>query len=116
MNDIRAYFSEISQSFESIDYLKFFLNLIVTAIISIGLSFFYVHFGNATTNRKRFAKNFLPLAMTTMMITATMVAATKWKITRRSSSGARLPSRSVRTSASALAPGSSSAASDSARA
>lgn len=68
MNDIRAYFSEISLSFDKIDYLKFLLNLVITALISVGLSMFYVHFGNAASNRKRFAKNFLPLAMTTMMI------------------------------------------------
>lgn len=68
MNDFQSYFADIIQSFEKINYLKFLLNLVVTAVLSMGISSFFIHFGNAATNRRRFAKNFLPLAMTTMLI------------------------------------------------
>lgn len=68
MNDFQSYFADIIQSFEKINYLKFLLNLVITAVLSMGIASFFIHFGNAATNRRRFAKNFLPLAMATMLI------------------------------------------------
>lgn len=68
MEYIEQYIQELSQSLEEINYVKFLLNLIVTAGLSSILAAFYVRFGNAISNRRRFARNFLPLAMTTMVI------------------------------------------------
>lgn len=53
---------------EIIHPLSFVINLIVCTLLSIGVSSFYVRFGNAVSNRGRFAANFVPLALTTMSI------------------------------------------------
>lgn len=68
MEYFEQYIQELLQSFEEINYLQFVLNLLVTAGLSSLLAIFYVRFGNAVSNRRRFARNFLPLAMTTMLI------------------------------------------------
>ncbi|HHG84149.1 MAG TPA: DUF4956 domain-containing protein [Bacteroidetes bacterium] len=68
MEYIEQYIQELSQSLEEINYIKFLLNLLVAAGLSSLLGVFYVRFGNAISNRRRFARNFLPLAMTTMVI------------------------------------------------
>lgn len=47
---------------------EFLLNMIVTAILISLLRLFYIHFGNAISNRRRFAANFLPLALGTLII------------------------------------------------
>ncbi len=47
---------------------EFLLNVIVTAILVALLRLFYIHFGNAISNRRRFANNFLPLALGTLLI------------------------------------------------
>lgn len=68
MEYIEQYIESLSQSLEEINYIKFLLNLLVTAALSTVLGLFYVRFGNAVSNRRRFARNFMPLAMTTMVI------------------------------------------------
>lgn len=68
MDIFSQYLQDLSQSFEEVNYLKFALNLVITAVLSTVLGIFYVKFGNAVSNRQRFARNFLPLAMTTMLI------------------------------------------------
>jgi len=47
---------------------EFLLNVIVTAVLVALLRLFYIHFGNAISNRRRFANNFLPLALGTLLI------------------------------------------------
>ncbi|MEQ8706317.1 MAG: DUF4956 domain-containing protein [Phaeodactylibacter sp.] len=47
---------------------EFLLNVIVTAILVALLRLFYIHFGNAISNRRRFGNNFLPLALGTLLI------------------------------------------------
>lgn len=58
----------LSQTFETISPQKFFLNLLVTTVLVALLAIFYIFFGNAVSNRRRFAMNFLPLALTTLLI------------------------------------------------
>ena len=58
----------LSQTFDTISPLKFFLNLLVTTVLVGLLAIFYIFFGNAISNRRRFAMNFLPLALTTLLI------------------------------------------------
>lgn len=48
--------------------LSFVINLIVCTVLAISISNFYIRFGNAVSNRGRFAANFVPLALTTMSI------------------------------------------------
>ena len=44
------------------------INLILTAILSFILARIYVRYGNSLSNRKLFSKNFILIAMTTMLI------------------------------------------------
>ncbi len=44
------------------------INMIVCTSLSLLVSKFYVRYGNAVSNRARFAANFVPLALTTMAI------------------------------------------------
>ena len=46
----------------------FILNLLITALLSFLLAYVYVRFGNSISNRKQFSRNFVPLALTTMLI------------------------------------------------
>jgi hypothetical protein len=68
MEYFERYLNELQQSFTEINYVKFGINLLVTAILVSLLALFYVRFGNAINNRRRFARNLLPLALTTMLI------------------------------------------------
>ena len=47
---------------------EFIINLILTALLAFILGRVYVRFGNALSNRDVFARNFMVLAMTTMLI------------------------------------------------
>ena len=47
---------------------EFLLNIIVTALLIGLLRQFYIYYGNAISNRRRFANNFLPLALGTLLI------------------------------------------------
>jgi len=40
----------------------------LTALLAVLIRWFYIHFGEAVSNRTRFANNFLPLALVTMLI------------------------------------------------
>ena len=58
----------LAQAFERVSPWQFFLNMGVIAVLAGTLALFYTRFGNAISNRRRFAMNFLPLALTTMLI------------------------------------------------
>ncbi len=47
---------------------EFILNILVVAILVSLLRLYYVRFGNAVSNRQKFASNFLPLALATLLI------------------------------------------------
>jgi uncharacterized membrane protein YhiD involved in acid resistance len=47
---------------------NFILNLFLTALLSIFLSYTYSNYGNSISNRKQFSKNFLMLSLTTMLV------------------------------------------------
>ncbi len=47
---------------------EFLLNIIVVAILVSLLRIFYIRYGNSHTNRKRFAANFLPLSLATLLV------------------------------------------------
>ncbi len=68
MLKFEQYIQDITNTFEKIDPFSFVLNLLITAALAAILSVFYIYFGNAVSNRRRFARNFLPLALTTMVI------------------------------------------------
>ncbi|MEZ4828219.1 MAG: DUF4956 domain-containing protein [Bacteroidia bacterium] len=65
MGIFEPYLDQFSQSVNLTDFL---INLAVTAILGFLLRAFYIRFGNAVSNRTRFASNFLLLGLTTMLI------------------------------------------------
>jgi hypothetical protein len=58
----------IQEFSENIPLDEFLLNIVVTALLVGLLRLFYIHYGNAIANRRRFAANFLPLALGTLLI------------------------------------------------
>ncbi len=68
MDSIKQYFFDFGNSFAEVNYLKFGLNMLITAVLATVLAWFYIHFGQSVSNRRRFARNFVPLSMTTMLI------------------------------------------------
>lgn len=69
MNLIQKLQEQYIQEFSNnVSLDEFLLNVIVTAILVALLRLFYIHFGNAISNRRRFANNFLPLALGTLLI------------------------------------------------
>jgi len=47
---------------------EFLFNILVTALLVALLRLFYIHFGSSISNRRKFADNFLPLALGTLLI------------------------------------------------
>ncbi len=58
----------LAQFTNTIQLSELLVNMGVAALLAIILSWFYQRYGNAISNRKRFAANFLPLALTTLLI------------------------------------------------
>lgn len=65
LNHVWGYFVNLK---DIIHPLSFVINLIVCTVLGMGISKFYTVYGNAVSNRGRFAANFVPLALTTMSI------------------------------------------------
>ena len=62
-------FEEYLEQFtNTINLYDFLVGLLVTAILATLIRLFYIRFGDAISNRRRFANNFLPLALATMLI------------------------------------------------
>ncbi len=62
-------FEKLVESFnQTVDFQSFLINILVATFLSLILRFFYVRFGNAIANRRKFSTNFIPLALTTMLI------------------------------------------------
>jgi uncharacterized membrane protein YhiD involved in acid resistance len=68
MEKFEQFIAEQSQFLSEFNYFQFVLNFLVTAALAFLLGLFYTKFGNAVSNRRRFSRNFLPLALTTMLI------------------------------------------------
>ncbi|MEO0876696.1 MAG: DUF4956 domain-containing protein, partial [Bacteroidota bacterium] len=58
----------IQEFSNNVSLSEFLLNIVVASILAGMLRLFYIHFGNAISNRRRFANNFLPLALGTLLI------------------------------------------------
>ena len=62
-------FEEYLQEFNStINYGEFIINMIILSVLTGLLGWFYMRYGKAISNRQRFGFNFIPLALTTMLI------------------------------------------------
>jgi len=58
----------LDQFTNTINATDFAIGLLVTAILSMLIRLYYIRFGEAVSNRRRFANTFLPLALATMLI------------------------------------------------
>ncbi|MGK0389337.1 MAG: putative membrane protein YhiD involved in acid resistance [Maribacter sp.] len=58
----------LEQFTNTVDLTSFIINLIVATILTIVVQYYYLYFGSAVSNRKKFASIFLPLALGTMLI------------------------------------------------
>ena len=62
-------FEEYLQQFtNTINLYDFVVGMLTTAILASIIRLFYIKYGDAIANRRRFANNFLPLALATMLI------------------------------------------------
>ena len=68
MGIIQTFEEYLAQSSASIPLLSFIFNLIFTWILASILRFVYIRYGNTLSNRKLFGRNFIIIAMTTMLI------------------------------------------------
>lgn len=58
----------IEEFTNNIPFDEFVLNILVVALLVTLLRWFYIRFGSAISNRRKFANNFLPLALGTLLI------------------------------------------------
>lgn len=58
----------LEQFTNTVNITSFIVNLIVATLLTIIIQFYYLRFGTAVSNRKKFASIFLPLALGTMLI------------------------------------------------
>ncbi len=69
MNLLEKFNEKYIQEFnETIPIDEFILNLLIVAILVYCLRLYYIRFGMTLSNRSRFANNFLPLALGTLLI------------------------------------------------
>lgn len=58
----------IQEFTQNVPFDEFLINILITALLASSLRWFYIRYGTAITNRRRFAANFLPLALGTLLI------------------------------------------------
>ncbi|HMQ61980.1 MAG TPA: DUF4956 domain-containing protein [Flavilitoribacter sp.] len=58
----------IQEFADNIPFDEFLLNILVTALLVAVLRWFYIRYGYSEAGRRRFANNFLPLALGTLLI------------------------------------------------
>ncbi|MFC1769955.1 DUF4956 domain-containing protein [Nitrospirota bacterium] len=68
MDRIQTFTEFLSSQQVAIPFWSSMYNLILTSLLSFILAQVYIKFGTALSNRKMFAKNFMLIAMTTMLI------------------------------------------------
>lgn len=65
MNTFEQYLNDFNST---INIWEFLLNVAIVALIAYLIKMFYIHFGRAISNRRKFSNNFVPLALATMLI------------------------------------------------
>ena len=58
----------LEQFTNTINLTDFFVGFLLTALLALLIRWFYIQHGEAVSNRRRFANNFMPLALVTMLI------------------------------------------------
>lgn len=65
---IQTFEEFLSTSQADIPVFRFMLNIILSALLALLLSWIYYKYGNSLSNRKQFGKNFLLITLTTMLV------------------------------------------------
>jgi len=65
MLKFEEYLSDFSKTVNIVDFL---INILVAALLSLLLRAFYVRYGTTVANREKFANNFVPLSLATMIV------------------------------------------------
>lgn len=65
MNIFEQYLNDFNST---INVWQFLLNIAVVTIIAFVIKLFYIHYGRAISNRRKFSNNFIPLALSTLLI------------------------------------------------
>ena len=68
MNKIKTFEEFLTTTSVQIPVISFVSNLLIAAILALILNKIYVRYGDSLSNRKLFARNFLLITMTTMLI------------------------------------------------
>jgi hypothetical protein len=68
MNQKQALIQSLYTQFNQVDVLSFFVHLVLAAVLAFILGRVYMRFGTSLSNREQFARNFVLLTMTTMLI------------------------------------------------
>lgn len=68
MNKIQTFQEFLTNQSVQVELSSFVINIVLVAILSYCLGLVYIRFGQSLSNRKQFSKNFIVLAMTTMLI------------------------------------------------
>ncbi|MFC2152755.1 DUF4956 domain-containing protein [Bacteroidota bacterium] len=68
MNKIETFEQFLASGSAQLSIWNYSLNLILTALLAYLLGILYYRFGNSLSNRKSFSKNFILLAVTTMIV------------------------------------------------
>jgi uncharacterized membrane protein YhiD involved in acid resistance len=68
MNDIKLFLADNLSGFSPKAIPGFIFSFLVCSVLAYILGRFYIRYGNALSNRKAFARNFIVLAITTMFI------------------------------------------------
>lgn len=65
MNTFEQYLNDFNST---IDVWQFLVNIAVVTVIAFIIKLFYIRFGRAVSNRRKFSNNFIPLALSTLLI------------------------------------------------
>ena len=68
MNKLATFEQFLASQTPSIQLADFAINMILAFLLTLLISFIYVRYGNAISNRKMFARNLILIALTTMLI------------------------------------------------
>ncbi len=64
----------LSDFTNTVNVLDFIIGLLVAAVLSLVLKYFYIRYASSISNREKFASNFVPLALTTMLVISVVQA------------------------------------------
>ncbi|PSR12299.1 MAG: DUF4956 domain-containing protein [Bacteroidetes bacterium] len=58
----------IQEFSNNVPLAEFLFNIFIASLLASLVRLFYIHYGNAVSNRRRFGNNFLPLALGTLLV------------------------------------------------